>query len=30
MGFVEGLETLTKYTVNEKKVFIFYREILNK
>ena len=30
MGFVEGLEILVKYTVNEKKVYIFYRELLNK
>jgi hypothetical protein len=30
MGFVEGLETLLKYTVNENKVYIFYRELLNK
>jgi hypothetical protein len=30
MGFVEGLEMLLKYTENEKKVYIFYREILNK
>lgn len=30
MGFVEGLETLTKYPVNEKKVYIFYRELIHK
>jgi hypothetical protein len=30
MGFVEGLEMLLKYTENENKVYIFYREILNK
>lgn len=27
MGFVEGLETLSNYISNEKKVFIFYREL---
>jgi hypothetical protein len=30
MGFVEGLETLLKYTESENKVYIFYRELLNK
>lgn len=30
MGFVEGLETLMKYTENEYKVYIFYRELLKK
>jgi hypothetical protein len=27
MGFVEGLETLLKYIENDKKVYIFYREL---
>ena len=27
IGFVEGLETLTKYNLNESKVYIFYREL---
>ena len=30
MGFVEGLETLTKYSSNQKKVYIFYRELTSK
>lgn len=30
MGFVEGLEMLLKYNENENKVYIFYRELLNK
>ena len=29
MGFVEGIETLSKFIFNDKKVYIFYRE-LNK
>jgi hypothetical protein len=28
MGFVEGLEALSKYTENGNKVYIFYRELL--
>lgn len=27
VGFVDGLETLSKYTLNDKKVYIFYREL---
>ena len=30
MGFVEGIETLVKYAENENKVYIFYRELINK
>jgi hypothetical protein len=30
MGFIEGLEILNKFPLNEKKVYIFYRELLNK
>jgi len=30
MGFVEGLETLAKFSSNEKSVYIFYNEITNK
>lgn len=30
MGFVEGIETLLKYAENENKVYIFYRELINK
>lgn len=30
MGFVEGLESLLKYTENGNKIYIFYRELLNK
>jgi hypothetical protein len=30
MGFVEGLETLAKYPLNEKKVYIYYRKLINK
>jgi len=30
MGFVEGIETLIKYTENDNKVYVFYRELLNK
>ena len=30
MGFVEGIETLLKYTESENKVYVFYRELLNK
>ncbi len=27
MGFVEGIELLSKYVVSEKKVFVFYKEL---
>jgi hypothetical protein len=27
MGFVEGLELLTKYSNGQNKVFIYYREL---
>jgi hypothetical protein len=30
MGFIDGLEILNKFPLNEKKVYIFYRELLNK
>lgn len=30
MGFVEGLELLSKYTDNQNKVYIFYRELIKK
>lgn len=30
MGFVEGLETLKKFPSNEKVVYIFHRELINK
>ena len=30
MGFVEGIETLLKYTENKNKVYIFYRELTKK
>jgi hypothetical protein len=30
MGFVEGLESLLKYTEGENKVYIFYSELLKK
>jgi len=29
-GFVEGLESLLKYTENQNKVYVFYRELINK
>ena len=30
MGFVEGLELLSKFTDNQNKVYIFYRELIKK
>jgi len=30
MGFVEGLEILSKFSSNQQKIFIFYRELTSK